>query len=82
VIDTVGEDIQARSIPPLKPGGTLVSAVSQPDERLLAKQGARGVFFIVDVSGESLQKIAGLFDAGSLGACWNGASPRRGLEGS
>jgi hypothetical protein len=51
---------------PVNPGGTLVSAVSQPDERLLAQQGARGVFFIVEVSSESLQKIAGLFDAGSL----------------
>jgi hypothetical protein len=26
----------------------------EPDERLLAQQGARGVFFIVDVSSESL----------------------------
>jgi NADPH:quinone reductase-like Zn-dependent oxidoreductase len=68
VIDTVGGEIQARSISLLKPGSTLVSAVSQPDERLLAQQGARGVYFIVDVSSESLQKIAGLFDAGSLRA--------------
>jgi NADPH:quinone reductase-like Zn-dependent oxidoreductase len=68
VIDTVGGDIQAKSISLLKRGGTLVSAVSQPDEKLLAKQGARGVFFIVDVSSENLQMIAGLFGAGSLRA--------------
>jgi NADPH:quinone reductase-like Zn-dependent oxidoreductase len=32
----------------------------------LAQQGTQGVFFIVDVSSESLPKTAGLFDAGSL----------------
>jgi hypothetical protein len=53
---------------PVNPGGTLVSAVSQPDESLLAQQSARGVFIIVEVSSQSLQKIAGLFDAGSLWA--------------
>jgi len=66
VMDTVGGDIQTKSISLLKPGGTLVSAVSQPDEKLLGQQGARGVFFIVDVSSQNLQEIARLFDSGSL----------------
>jgi NADPH:quinone reductase-like Zn-dependent oxidoreductase len=68
VIDTVGGDVQARSIRLLKRGGILVSAVSPPDDRLLAQQGARGEFFIVDVTADSLRRIGALIESGSLRA--------------
>jgi NADPH:quinone reductase-like Zn-dependent oxidoreductase len=68
IIDTVGGEIQARSVGFLRRGGILVSVVSPPDDSALARQGARGAFFIVDVTRQSLQNIARLVDSGSLRA--------------
>jgi NADPH:quinone reductase-like Zn-dependent oxidoreductase len=66
VVDLVGGEIQTRSVAALKRGGILVSAVSQPAAEVLAKAGARGVFFIVDVTTAQLNTIAELFDAKKL----------------
>jgi NADPH:quinone reductase-like Zn-dependent oxidoreductase len=72
IIDTVGGELQQRSVAALKPGGVLVSAVSQLDEALQRKTGTRSVFFYVDVTTRSLDAIAALIEAGSL-------SPRVGV---
>ena len=66
VIDTVGGDVQRRSFDVIKPGGMLVSSVSQPPDELAKRYGVRTAFFIVHVPSEQLLLIAQLFDAGAL----------------
>lgn len=66
VIDLVGGETQARSFAMLKPGGLLVSAVSQPDRRLAEQHGVRAVFFLVDVTTARLEHVAAAIAAGRL----------------
>ncbi|HEY1867721.1 MAG TPA: NADP-dependent oxidoreductase [Candidatus Cybelea sp.] len=66
VIDTVGGDTQTRSFGAVKPGGMLVSSVSQPSEALAAQHGVRTAFFIVAVTAPQLERIAQLIDDGVL----------------
>jgi NADPH:quinone reductase-like Zn-dependent oxidoreductase len=66
VVDTVGGDVQRRSFSVLKPGGALVSAVSQPDAAEAGRRGVRATFLLVDVTTAHLTRIAALLDAGSL----------------
>ena len=63
VIDLVGGEVQARSFAVLKPGGILVSAVSEPDQQTAARHGVRALFFLVDVTTAHLDGIAKLVDA-------------------
>lgn len=68
VLDMVGGDTKRRSREIIKPGGILVSVVSQPmpEDRRLG--GVRTVFFLVEVTTERLDKLAELFDSGKLKA--------------
>ncbi|MFT4624973.1 MAG: NADPH:quinone reductase-like Zn-dependent oxidoreductase [Myxococcota bacterium] len=66
VLDTIGGDTQARSIPLLRPGGRLISAVGTPDADALAAAGATGAVIMVQPSSESLGRIAQLIDAGTV----------------
>ena len=66
VIDTVGGELQRRAMRTLGEGGVLVSAVSEPDADLARAVGARGVFFIVDVTSACLARLAAMIDAGDL----------------
>lgn len=66
VIDTVGGDTQTRSFAILKPGGMLVSSVSQPSKELAAQHDVRTAFFIVVVTKPQLERIAQLIDDGVL----------------
>ena len=66
VLDAVGGEMQARSFAILKPGGLLVSAVSEPDQQQAARRGARALFFLVDVSSTRLERIAALIESGEL----------------
>jgi NADPH:quinone reductase-like Zn-dependent oxidoreductase len=66
VIDTVGSTTQAALFPLLKPGGTLVSSVSQPDLALAKDYGARAIFFLVRVDARTLTTIRELLDSGRL----------------
>ena len=50
VLDLVGGDTQARSFQVLRPGGRLISAVSQPDQARAKHHGVTAVFFLVEVS--------------------------------
>jgi NADPH:quinone reductase-like Zn-dependent oxidoreductase len=66
VLDTVGGDTQERSLPVLKPGGILVSVVSKIPEEAQHKFGVRAAYFYVEVTSGRLNKIAELFDEGTL----------------
>jgi NADPH:quinone reductase-like Zn-dependent oxidoreductase len=66
VIDLVGGDTQERSFQVLRRGGKLISAVSHPDQHLAQSHGVEAAFFLVDVTGQYLAKIAGLIDGGEL----------------
>ncbi len=66
IIDTIGGEIQDRSLEVLKSGGTLISSVATPDQEKTAKHRVRGVFFIVSVTSEVLSRIADLLDSGQL----------------
>jgi NADPH:quinone reductase-like Zn-dependent oxidoreductase len=68
VIDTVGGEMQQRALGLLKRGGTLISAVSQPDAAEAEKRGVKAAFFLVEVNTERLNRIAAMFDAGDLEA--------------
>ncbi len=66
VIDTVGGDLQTRSLGAIRAGGTLVSAVSQPDSEEAARRGVRASFILVDVNREALTRIGALLAARTI----------------
>jgi NADPH:quinone reductase-like Zn-dependent oxidoreductase len=66
VLDTVGGDMQQRSLQVLKPGGILVSVVSPVSEALQRRYNVRAAYFYVDVTTARLNKITELFDSGKL----------------
>jgi NADPH:quinone reductase-like Zn-dependent oxidoreductase len=66
VLDTVGGDTRARSFAIIKPGGVLVTVVSDPLPQQPQPNGVRAVFFLVDVTTSRLDKIAALFDQNKL----------------
>jgi len=66
VIDTVGGDTRARSFGIIKPGGVLVTSVSEPLPERPQANGVRAVFFLVEVTTSRLDKIADLFNQSKL----------------
>lgn len=66
ILDLVGGETQTRSFQVLRPGGTLISAVSPPDQELARQHGVTAAFFLVQVTTERLRNIAFLFDAGEI----------------
>jgi len=66
VIDLVGGETQARSFQVLRRGGKLISAVSNPDQQLAERYGVEATFFLVNVTTQSLARIARLIEAGKL----------------
>lgn len=66
VIDTVGGETQARSFAVIKPGGILVSSVSQPSSELAVQYKVRAAFFIVAVRSEELERIGELINIGTV----------------
>jgi len=66
VLDLVGGDTQTRSIRILRPGGRLISMVSEPDQDLARQYGISASFFLVEVTTDRLRKIATLIDAGEI----------------
>ncbi|WP_263429544.1 NADP-dependent oxidoreductase [Nannocystis pusilla] len=66
VIDLVGGDVQARSFRVLRPGGALISAVSEPDRQEATRRQVRAAFFLVQVTSAALNRIAALVQAGRL----------------
>lgn len=68
VLDLVGGEMQARSMQVLKPGGRLISAVSEPDQERARHYGIQARFFLVNVNTSRLNEIASLIDRGALKA--------------
>jgi NADPH:quinone reductase-like Zn-dependent oxidoreductase len=66
VLDLVGGETQMRSFQVLRPGGKLISAVSQPDQDRAKQHGVTAAFFLVEVTTERLRAIADLIDRGEL----------------
>jgi NADPH:quinone reductase-like Zn-dependent oxidoreductase len=66
VLDLVGGETQLRSFQVLRPGGRLISAVSQPDQDIAKQHGVTAAFFLVEVTSERLRTIAELIDRGEL----------------
>ncbi len=66
VIDLVGGEGQRRSFKVIKPGGALISAVSQPDQDLAARAGVTARFFLVATTTERLERIVSLIEKGSV----------------
>ncbi|WP_432719934.1 NADP-dependent oxidoreductase [Jeongeupia wiesaeckerbachi] len=64
VFDTIGGDTQDRSWACLKPGGVLVSVVSEPDVETAQQHRARGALVVVRPDGPRLAELARLIDAG------------------
>ncbi|WP_454634051.1 NADP-dependent oxidoreductase [Bradyrhizobium cenepequi] len=66
VLDLVGGETQIRSFQVLRPGGKLISAVSQPDQDRAKHYGVTAAFFLVEVTTERLRELADLIDRGGL----------------
>lgn len=69
VFDLVGGEVQERSFEATKSGGVLVSIVSAPSEELQEKyRVGKAGFVFVEPSGETLSRLASLFNEGTLQA--------------
>jgi NADPH:quinone reductase-like Zn-dependent oxidoreductase len=66
VLDTVGGETRERSLGIIKPGGILVSVVSEPMPSPSDWKNIRTLFFLVEVTTERLDKITDLFNRGKL----------------
>jgi NADPH:quinone reductase-like Zn-dependent oxidoreductase len=66
VLDMVGGDTRERSIKLIKPGGILVSVVSEPSLNPDAVPKIRAVFFLAKVTTDRLHLISDLFNQGKL----------------
>jgi NADPH:quinone reductase-like Zn-dependent oxidoreductase len=66
VLDTIGGGMLQRSFALLRPGGIIVSVAAQPDPAEAARHSVRAVFFLVDVSTASLDRIAAVIEAKTL----------------
>lgn len=66
VFDTIGGETNRKSYTVLKPGGTFVSMVEQPDEALVAEHRVNYVSQFTRVTTERLDAIAVLVDQGVL----------------
>src|SRR5918998_5283049 len=66
VLDLVGGETQSRSFRVLRPGGKLVSAVSEPNQELAKSRGVDATFFLVKVTTQHLRELADMIDRGDL----------------
>jgi NADPH:quinone reductase-like Zn-dependent oxidoreductase len=66
VFDTIGGEVQAKSLKVLKPGGILVSTVGIKDQAALTAKGIKGAQYMAQPSADQLQALAQLVDAGKI----------------
>jgi NADPH:quinone reductase-like Zn-dependent oxidoreductase len=66
VIDTIGGDALESTCEDLRPNGIIVSVVRAPDEAYLRSKGMRAAYFIVEVSGDRLDRISAMAVRGTL----------------
>jgi NADPH:quinone reductase-like Zn-dependent oxidoreductase/predicted 3-demethylubiquinone-9 3-methyltransferase (glyoxalase superfamily) len=65
-LDLVGGEALAQSYALMKPGGVIVSAVTQPDQQQAQQHGITAAFMLVDVTTAALQKLSPALDTGKL----------------
>lgn len=80
VLDTVGGETRERSFAIIKPGGILVSAVSDQMPKPGTAENVRAVFFLVEVTTERLDAITDLFNRGLLIARVGSVLPLEGVR--
>jgi NADPH:quinone reductase-like Zn-dependent oxidoreductase len=68
VLDTIGGDVQERSWKVLKPGGILISIISQPSAEVAVARGMRQAFVFTRPNAAQLAELAKLADAEKLKA--------------
>jgi NADPH:quinone reductase-like Zn-dependent oxidoreductase len=66
ILDLVGGDSQSKLFDYIRPGGIIVSAVSEPDQTIAQAHASRAKFMLVDVKSQELTRIADLLQAGQL----------------
>ncbi|EOH6072773.1 NADP-dependent oxidoreductase [Burkholderia cenocepacia] len=66
VIDTVGEEVQARSLKVLKPGGILVALSQPPSQDEAARQGVRAVMLLTETSTANLDTLRERIESGDV----------------
>jgi NADPH:quinone reductase-like Zn-dependent oxidoreductase len=66
VFDLIGGETHERSYAVLKPGGTLISTVHEPDEAKAAEKHLKAERYMAVPNGGQLAQIAGLIDAGKV----------------
>jgi len=66
VLDTIGGEVQTRSLSVLKPGGRLVSIAQPPDEAAAVKLGVTVGFVATQPDGEQLAQLARMIDKGGI----------------
>jgi NADPH:quinone reductase-like Zn-dependent oxidoreductase len=66
VIDLIGGETQQRSWAVLRPGGTLVSTLGEPQRDRPQAEGKRAIAFMAQPNGEQLKEIAALIAAGKV----------------
>ena len=66
VFDLIAGETQERSWSVLKPGGIIVSTLSQPNEETARERQARGSRFLAEPNSDQLGEIARLIDDGSV----------------
>lgn len=66
VLDTIGGETRQRSFAVVKAGGILVSIVPDPMPNAADLGDVRGIFFLVEVTTERLERISELFERGKL----------------
>jgi len=66
VLDLVGGETQERSWSVLKPGGALISTLTEPSKERAAQLQAKSLRYMTEPSGSQLAEIAGLIDDGKV----------------
>lgn len=66
VLDTIGGDTYTRSFQVLRPGGTIVSMLEQPNQQLCQQHGVKAIFQLTEVNRERLNRLAELADQGVI----------------
>jgi NADPH:quinone reductase-like Zn-dependent oxidoreductase len=66
VLDTVGGEVLSRSFDVVRRAGVVVSSVEQPKDEDAKRSGARGIYFIVEVTTHRLDALTDLFQRGAL----------------
>ncbi len=66
VLDTIGGEVQAKSLELVRPGGSLVSIVEPPDTQAAAARNVSARFVTTEPSAEQLGLLSSMYEQGAL----------------